>query len=273
MKITLKQAESLINLVQETQIADFFEQLRKFGIESTEISTFQKEFMFGNYRFDFYDRLQTYVNSIAETDIAVRQPRYDIFLSFSSKNTAEAESIVVFLRKCGLSVFFSNEDLKNHAGKNFITKINEALKTARHFLLLATPNSVVSPYVHYECEEFLRIYIESRKERRIFILKGEGFTLDLLKKVDFETIQTTEKEDIVRILGKEIPKDDLAERIEDYKELFEVFYADEIITERKRKQLLRKQQDLNLTDAQVEEIENGVKGELRLEQELIAKEK
>lgn len=230
MKLTPQQAKSLIELVQETQIAEFFEQLQKIGIETTEISTFKKEFMFGNYRFDFYDRLQTYVNSIADTSYEVRQPRYDIFFSFSSKNSLEAETIVVFLRKCGLSVFFSKDSLAHDSGKSYIGKINVALREARHFLFLCTPQAVASNNVLYECEEFLQIHIDSAKKRRIFIVKGQGFEMSLLKKVYFQTIQLSEIEDIIRILGKEIPKDDLAERLEEYRELFEGYYVDGAIS-------------------------------------------
>jgi outer membrane protein assembly factor BamD (BamD/ComL family) len=272
MKLSPKQAKALIILVQKTQIAEFFEQLQNLEIETTEINLFRREFMSGNYRFDFYDRLQTYINSIADTKYAVIQPKYDVFFSFSSKNVTEAEEVVAFLRKCGVKVFFSNEDLNQHVGNSFIFKINEALKTASHFLLLCTPHAINSNYILYECETFLKIYIESRKKHRIFILKGENFTMNLLKTVHFENIQLSEKEDIVKILGKKIPKDDLFERIDDYQELFELFYTDQIITDRERKHLQKKQEDLDLTPIQATEIENIVKEQVRVEKEYLAKQ-
>ncbi len=77
--LTPQQAQDLITLVQETQIAEFFEQLQKLGIETTEINNFKKEFISGRYTFDFYERLQTYINSIAGTDYERKKPNYDFY--------------------------------------------------------------------------------------------------------------------------------------------------------------------------------------------------
>ena len=52
--------------------------------------------------------------------------------------------------------------------------------------------------------------------------------MNLLKKVDFEGIQLSEIEDIVRALGMQMPENDLLERMEEYKEFFEMFFEDEV---------------------------------------------
>lgn len=66
--ITESQAKELNSLIQEIRISDFFQTAKQFGVETIEMQIFQKEFIFGVLRFDYYERIQTYVNSITKSD-------------------------------------------------------------------------------------------------------------------------------------------------------------------------------------------------------------
>ncbi len=64
INITEQQRDELINLIQEVRIADFFEKAKEFGIDTHELNSFAKEFIFGKQSFDYHDRLVTYVSSL-----------------------------------------------------------------------------------------------------------------------------------------------------------------------------------------------------------------
>ena len=78
--ISPEKAQELIELVQETNIAEVFEKLSDEGINTQELNHLKREFVHGNYPYTFYERLQTFINQIAHTEIEVKLPRFDIFL-------------------------------------------------------------------------------------------------------------------------------------------------------------------------------------------------
>jgi hypothetical protein len=192
MKITVNQSKQLIDLVQENSIVGFFEKLDLFGVKDHQAKHFRSEFIFGRFNYDFYDRLQVYANSLAEIQFTFekKQPKYDLFFSFSSKNKNEAEQIVIELRKAGITVFFST-DLEEQAGQDFGSLIRNALTNSTHFMLYCTPQAIISKWVKYECETFFHYYVESDKTRRFFILEGTNFSLDLIKNLNLQSIQTS----------------------------------------------------------------------------------
>lgn len=259
MKLSSEQAKKLIAKIQDAELPEFFSAIKAIGINDPRLKELEKEFIFGRFPYDFYDRLQVFVNSLAQTDYEVKQPKYDIFVSYSSKNREKASRVVQTLRKSGLVVFFSDDDLKNHAGTSFIGKINTALTESKHFLLYCTPESVASPFVQHECETFLRQHIESQKKRKIFILQGDGFSMDLLNPLHFQNIQTSDLEGLITILGKKMPKNNLEDRKADYKDLFEVFFEDGNISTKERKQLEKEQKNLGLIAEDIAEVEAEVK--------------
>jgi hypothetical protein len=69
--LTLEQTEQLTTLIQKNELIEFFEQTDDIGINTPEINTFRKEFIFGVFRYDFYERLQIYINSLSKTDFPV----------------------------------------------------------------------------------------------------------------------------------------------------------------------------------------------------------
>jgi formylglycine-generating enzyme required for sulfatase activity len=259
-QLTQAQAQKLITLIADLELAKFFEEIHTYGIHSPEITHFEREFMSGRYSFDFYERLTAFVNANAATSFVLENPKFDIFFSFSKYNQEEAENAVATLRRAGLNVFFSNDTLQDVAGSSFLPKINHALKNSQHFVLLCTPKAMEADWVVYEYETFFKeAYIKSRQQRKLFILEGEGFSHNLLDDT-LSSIQTSAKVAmILAALGKEIPsEDDLAERKLDYKEFFEICFVDAQISEKERKQLEKRQKDLQLNDKDVAKIEATV---------------
>ena len=106
---------------------------------------------------------------------------YDLFVSFSSLDRDVLQPVVEKLRGYGLSVFISDESLKNYVGVLFSETIQHALQNSQHFVLVCSPNSAKSGWVTYEYETFFNIFhVNDLKNRRIFMLKGNGFDLELV---------------------------------------------------------------------------------------------
>lgn len=124
---------------------------------------------------------------------------YDIFFSFSSKNQEEAQYISRILRGYGLKVFQSNEILKSDSGQSFFSKIDYALTNSKHFMLLCTPEAMNSEWVKVEYETFFNeYYLKSRQARRLIIMKGKRFELELLPSL-LRTLQIAgEPKDIIQ---------------------------------------------------------------------------
>ncbi len=270
--LTKAQKEELINSIQEANIEQFFKKIDEYKINKPEINQLRNEFILGTHRHDFYTRLQVFANSIPHTHSEIILPKYDIFFSFSSLNTEYARQNVITLQQCGLSVFFSDEDLKKQIGNLFDKIIEKALENSEHFVLFCTPEAMKSTWVEDEYRFFYNhVYRNDREKRRFFILEGVNFNPSLLGGF-LKNIQTTTSiDDIVRILGRKTLEDHLAERKEEYQELFELFFEDNIISDKERRQLQSKQRTLELTDNQVNEIENFVRNE-KAEQERLVKE-
>lgn len=208
IQITKEQAKHLIDIIHAGKdIAIVFDLLKQYGVEDGLLNNLEQEFIFGRFQWDYYERLQAYINRVAKTDFEVKQPNYDLFFSFSSKNEAETDVMVKALREAGISVFYSKEDLALHAGTSFVSKINEALRNSKHFALYCTPEAIASQYVRHECELFYGKHIEGGKQNRIFILKGSNFSEDLLKTVYLENIQRTDLDAVCRFFGKMSPQE------------------------------------------------------------------
>lgn len=107
--------------------------------------------------------------------------QYDLFLAFSSENSREASNVTTQLRAYGLHVFMSNESLKSSIGQSYFERIDNALSSSHHMVLLCTPHSMGSNWVQREYDTFFTQYhIPSNEERRLIVLRGEGFQSNLL---------------------------------------------------------------------------------------------
>jgi hypothetical protein len=56
--------DKLIGMINETEIADFFQKIDTLNISSPEINTLRKEYVMGLYKADIYDRFKTLVNGL-----------------------------------------------------------------------------------------------------------------------------------------------------------------------------------------------------------------
>jgi hypothetical protein len=104
---------------------------------------------------------------------------FDIFLCFSRKNRDEAKEIRSKLQAYGLRVFINEEALNNDCRTLFIDKMHRGLESSRHFVLLCTPESMISNHVKIETYTFFnKFFINSETNtRRFIVLKGKGFEL------------------------------------------------------------------------------------------------
>jgi hypothetical protein len=128
--------------------------------------------------------------------------KYDVFLSFSSKDKERAEKIWASLKSNGLNVFWSDESLKKNTGQSFFANIENALLRSNHFTLLYTTNALESSWVREEYESFFsNCYLPSKKERRLIIYSEEQIIRENLP-LFLRNIQTTDNiSDLISILG------------------------------------------------------------------------
>ncbi len=194
-----------MELVQQAEIPTVFEQLKELGTNTPELYALEREFIFGKYTFEFYDRLQVYINSLTSINIEVKQPNYDIFISSSHLNQTEVEDIAYTLRAQNLSVFFFDESAEMFSENHFTDKIHEVLKNSTHFLLYCTPEAMQSKWVEKEYESFFREeYSTAPQQRKMFILKGKNFHPGLIPAL-LKNIEPSENiNKVLLALGKKI---------------------------------------------------------------------
>ena len=103
---------------------------------------------------------------------------YDLFVSFSSLDREVLQPVVEKLRGYGLSVFISDQNLKDYAGISFSDTIEHSLEYSQHFVLVSSPNSAKSGWVKYEYKTFFdQFHVHDQINRHIFVLRGIGFDL------------------------------------------------------------------------------------------------
>ncbi|HYH87238.1 MAG TPA: toll/interleukin-1 receptor domain-containing protein [Pyrinomonadaceae bacterium] len=94
--------------------------------------------------------LQMYrdVNEIREEREQESGTKFDVFLSYSSKNAKEANLIREAIQAAGGMVFFDKSSLRG--GDTFAERIREAISICRELWLLASPDSLKSEWVKRE---------------------------------------------------------------------------------------------------------------------------
>jgi hypothetical protein len=75
-QLSKAQIQAISNLLDNADIAQVFEQLDQYGIKNTTLNILKKEFIFGVFRYDYYERLQTYLNTLADTDFRINQENH-----------------------------------------------------------------------------------------------------------------------------------------------------------------------------------------------------
>lgn len=133
---------------------------------------------------------------------------YDLFVSFSSNDRESVLPVVEKFNKHGYKVFISDENLKTQVGKPFLESIQHALKCSQHFVMVCSPYSAKSGWVEVEFEIFFNnCYIKDKENRRIIVLKGNGFDLEHVPLVLQRTQFADNAEQIVNTLQRETIKE------------------------------------------------------------------
>ena len=100
--------------------------------------------------------------------------KYDVFLSFSSKDREAAIQLYESLVGYGLQVFISSEYFKKNIGASFQREIEYALKHSRSFLLYWTDNARQSKWVEIEYMAFFQeFYMKEGSDRKFYIFRPE----------------------------------------------------------------------------------------------------
>ncbi len=258
MKITSEQAKELISLVQQAEIPAVFEQLRELGLNSPDLNALEREFIFGKYTHEFYDRLQVYIKSMTVSNtIAMVQPKYDVFIGYSHQNQSEVEQLVQILREQNLSVFFFEHSLQME-----LEKVNLALKNSTHFVFYCTTEAIQTQEVEREYSIFFKeAHSKSPSTRKLLILEGINFHGELVPDLLKDVPTFKEVKDILIALGKMSPEESNKIRKEEYYELYKAFYNDGLITEKERNILRKHQLNLHLTDVQIASVEEACQKE------------
>jgi hypothetical protein len=101
---------------------------------------------------------------------------FDFFLCSSSEDDEFAQQIIQNLEEYAL--FYPSRDLQLSSGEMFFDAIAEALTNSRNLILIITPNSLRSKWVKIEYQSFFSNFFSEEEDRRIYLLKGEGFVLE-----------------------------------------------------------------------------------------------
>jgi len=106
---------------------------------------------------------------------------YDVFISFASADEEIVLPIWQQLNSNGLRVFWSDESLKENAGKPFFSVIQEALSKSKHLLLVCTEKSMNSKWVKLEYETFYgQFFIQNQSLRRLLVYPHVDFDIKQL---------------------------------------------------------------------------------------------
>lgn len=101
--------------------------------------------------------------------------KYDFFISSSSKDLKLVERMFESLK--GYRVFHADTNLKHKAGEAYFEVISRAILQSENFILVVSPDSMKSKWVHIEYQTFFNKCYTKDGRRRIILLKGDGFRL------------------------------------------------------------------------------------------------
>ncbi len=127
---------------------------------------------------------------------------YDVFLSFASADKEYAKPIWQKLSLSGLSIFWSDETLKQNIGQPWFDVIQSALIQSKHFVLLASSQAMQSEWVKQEYQTFYsECFINGKGERRLVLFPIKDFDLSTLPPL-LKNLQVAKKlDEMIFILG------------------------------------------------------------------------
>jgi hypothetical protein len=101
--------------------------------------------------------------------------KFDVFLSFSGEDEADARRVFDYLAFHGLRVFFSKSSIPQLAQADYMKAINRALDGSRHLIVLSrTREGFAKPWVEREWMMFLNEKLCGRKSGNIVVINAGG---------------------------------------------------------------------------------------------------
>ena len=125
------------------------------------------------------DRYEIIINNVIadmERCLQWRLQEEYFFISYSSNNVLKAAMIGRLLQEEGKHVWIAPDGIPQ--GREYSLVIPTALKLAKHFVLLLTPDSARSNWVKRE----LDIAISNEANTRVKVLLAEGFSIDDIRR-------------------------------------------------------------------------------------------
>lgn len=132
--------------------------------------------------------------------------KYDVFISYSRKDTAVADAIIAAFKNAGITYFIDRQDVGG--GVEFPAALARAIRESKIFLFLASKNSYESKFTQSEI-----IYAFNKKEKRDiipYIIDGSTMPEELIftfsainwRNLKQHPIETTLVNDVLLNLGK-----------------------------------------------------------------------
>lgn len=136
----------------------------------------------------------------------MEKPKYDVFISYSRKDTSIANKIVAAFDNAGITYFIDRQEISG--GMEFPTVIAKAIRESHIFLFLASKNSYESRFTQSEI-----VYAFNKKQKQNiipYIIDGSKmpdeleFTFSAInwRRIEEHPIDTTLVDDILLKIGK-----------------------------------------------------------------------
>lgn len=136
----------------------------------------------------------------------MEQPRYDVFISYSRKDTAIADKIITAFDQAGITYFIDRQGIGG--GMEFPAVLAKAIRESHIFLFLASKNSYESKFTQSEI-----VYAFNKKQKQDiipYIIDGSTmpdeleFTFSAInwRRIEEHPIDTTLVDDILLKVGK-----------------------------------------------------------------------
>lgn len=127
---------------------------------------------------------------------------YDVFLSFSAKDTELVKPIWQRLTSSGLRVFWADQSLQQNAGKSWFAMIQSALVGSRDLVVYWSQNARESAWVEEEYQAFYsQCYLPRRSARRLILLCSEASLISTLPPFLRQLQVVRSLDDLVKAVG------------------------------------------------------------------------
>lgn len=128
------------------------------------------------------DRYPTVVDFARELDIAIQEKPRHLFISYSRRDAEYAMQLRKYMTNNGFNVWI--DDAIEH-GDDWFQQINEAIESSAAVLVIMTPESEKSEWVHKE------ILLAKRYQKPIFPLLLEGAEFPILIDIQYADVRDT----------------------------------------------------------------------------------